>query len=122
MLKNPKYDGCQLGLVSMVYSFFETKTSGGSTSGGAVKIKVISNQNAWFQRDIAYADLKDLSRRTSSDKELRDKAFNIAKKFQNMMGVNVDLFQWFIIFLIQKCLVIALQVVLLKLKLFRTKN
>ena len=44
LLKNPKYDGCQLGLVSMVYSFFETKTSGGSTSGGAVKIKVISNQ------------------------------------------------------------------------------
>ena len=77
--------------------------------------------NASFQRDIAYANLKDLSRRTSSDKALRDKAFNSAKKIQNMMGVNVDLFQWFIIFLIQKCLVIALQVVLLKLKLFRTK-
>ena len=72
--------------------------------------------NASFQRDIAYANLKDLSRRTSSDK-----AFNSAKKIQNMMGVNVDLFQWFIIFLIQKRLVIALQVVLLKLKLFRTK-
>ena len=72
--------------------------------------------NASFQRDIAYANLKDLSRRTSSDK-----AFNSAKKIQNMMGVNVDLFQWFIIFLIQKSLVIALQVVLLKLKLFRTK-
>ena len=77
--------------------------------------------NASFQRDIAYANLKDLSRRTSSDKALRDKAFNSAKKIQNMMGVNVDLFQWFIIFLIQKRLVIALQVVLLKLKLFRTK-
>ena len=72
--------------------------------------------NASFQRDIAYANLKDLSRRTSSDK-----AFNSAKKIQNMMGVNVDLFQWFIIFLIQKRLVIALQVVLLKLKLLRTK-
>ena len=77
--------------------------------------------NASFQRDIAYVNLKDLSRRTSSDKALRDKAFNSAKKIQNMMGVNVDLFQWFIIFLIQKRLVIALQVVLLKLKLFRTK-
>ena len=77
--------------------------------------------NASFQRDIAYANLKDLSRRPSSDKALRDKAFNSAKKIQNMMGVNVDLFQWFIIFLIQKRLVIALQVVLLKLKLFRTK-
>ena len=72
--------------------------------------------NASYQRDIAYANLKDLSRRTSSDK-----AFNSAKKIQNMMGVNVDLFQWFIIFLIQKRLVIALQVVLLKLKLLRTK-
>ena len=64
----------------MVYNFFDTKTSGDSTSGGAIKIKVISNQNVWFQRDIAYADLKDLSRSTSSEKALRDKAFNIAKK------------------------------------------
>ena len=37
------------------------------------------------------------------------------------MGVNLDLFQWFIVFLKQKRLVVALQVVLLKLKLFRTK-
>ena len=28
----------------MVYNFFDTKMSGDSTSGGAVKIKVISNQ------------------------------------------------------------------------------
>ena len=32
-----------------------------------------------FQHDMAYADFKDLSRRTASDKILRDKAFNIAK-------------------------------------------
>ena len=34
---------------------------------------------ACFQHDMAYADFKDLSRRTASDKSLRDKAFNIAK-------------------------------------------
>ena len=34
---------------------------------------------ACFQRDMAYGDFKDLPRRTSSDKVLRDKAFNIAK-------------------------------------------
>ena len=32
-----------------------------------------------FQHDMAYGDFKDLARRTTSDKVLRDKAFNIAK-------------------------------------------
>ena len=35
---------------------------------------------ACFQHDITYGDFKDLKRRTASDKVLRDKAFNIAKK------------------------------------------
>ena len=30
--KNPKYDGCQRGLTSMVYKFFNKKTSGGAIS------------------------------------------------------------------------------------------
>ena len=34
---------------------------------------------ACFQNDMAYGDFKDLKRRTTSDKVLRDKAFNIAK-------------------------------------------
>ena len=34
---------------------------------------------ACFQHDMAYGDFKDLTRRTASDKILRDKAFNIAK-------------------------------------------
>ena len=34
---------------------------------------------ACFQHDMAYGDLKDLNRRTTADKILRDKAFNIAK-------------------------------------------
>ena len=35
---------------------------------------------ACFQHDMAYGDFKDLAKRTASDKVLRDKAFNIAKK------------------------------------------
>ena len=34
---------------------------------------------ACFQHGMAYGNFKDLSRRTASDKVLRDKAFNIAK-------------------------------------------
>ena len=32
---------------------------------------------AYFQRDMAYGDFKDLSKRTASDRVLRDRAFNI---------------------------------------------
>ena len=35
---------------------------------------------ACFQHDTAYGDFKDLKRRRASEKFLRDKAFNIAKK------------------------------------------
>ena len=34
---------------------------------------------ACFQHDMAYRDFKNLTKRTASDKVLRDKAFNIAK-------------------------------------------
>ena len=34
---------------------------------------------AYFQRDMAYGDFKDLAKRTCADKVLRDKTFNIAK-------------------------------------------
>ena len=33
-----------------------------------------------FQHDLPYGDFKDLTNITASDKVLRDKAFNIAKK------------------------------------------
>ena len=36
---------------------------------------------------MAYGDFRYLSRRTASDKVLRDKAFNIAK-FRNMMDIK----------------------------------
>ena len=34
---------------------------------------------ACFQHNMAYGDFKDLTRRTASDKVVRDKAFNIAE-------------------------------------------
>ena len=34
---------------------------------------------ACFQHDMVYGDFKDLTKRTATDKNLRDKAFNIAK-------------------------------------------
>ena len=37
-----------------------------------------------------FQDFKDITRRTASDKILRDKAFNITKR-PNMMDINVDL-------------------------------
>ena len=39
LLKNPKHDGYQKGLASMVHTFFDKKSS-----GDAVKSKIISNQ------------------------------------------------------------------------------
>ena len=35
-----------------------------------------------FQHDMAFRDFKDLTKRTASDKILRDKAFNIAKNLK----------------------------------------
>ena len=37
---------------------------------------------ACFQHDMVYGDLKDLERKTASDKVLWDKAFNIAKNLK----------------------------------------
>ena len=37
---------------------------------------------AYSQHDMAYVDLKDVPRRTTADKVLRDKAFNTAKNLK----------------------------------------
>ena len=52
---------------------------------------------ACFQHDMAYGDFKDLARRTASDKDLRDNAFNIAKNpkydgYQRRVASVVDKF------------------------------
>ena len=53
-----------------------------------------------FQHDMAYGDLKDLAKRTASDKVLGDKAFNIAK-ILSTMDIKGVLLLWFINFLIK---------------------
>ena len=55
---------------------------------------------ACFQHDMAYGDFKDLTRRTASDKFLRDKAFNIAKN-PKYDDIKEGLLLWFIYFLIK---------------------
>ena len=45
--KNPKYDGYQRELVSMVYNFFDRKSSGGATTLAnkfTIKTEIISNK------------------------------------------------------------------------------
>ena len=63
---------------------------------------------ACFHHDVAYGHLKDLTRRTASDKIFRNKAFNIDKN-QKYDGYNVELLQWFLNFLIKKLLVEVLK-------------
>ena len=49
---------------------------------------------------MAYGDFKDLPRRTIVDKAYMIKHL-IVLKIQNMMDINVELLQWFIILLIK---------------------
>ena len=64
---------------------------------------------------MAYEDINDLNRRTA-DKVLNNKVCNI-DKIQNMMNINMDLPQRFIIFLTKQ-----LQLVLLKKNLCKMNN
>ena len=50
---------------------------------------------------MVYGDFKDLTRRTCSDKIIRDKTFNIAKNQKHDEHKEV-LLQWAIIFLLKK--------------------
>ena len=65
---------------------------------------------------MAYGDFKDLAKRTASDKDLRSKAFNIAK-IQNMMDIEEILLLWFINILIK-----SPQIKVLIMKLKKTNN
>ena len=71
---------------------------------------------ACFQHDMTQESFRDLPRRTASHKVLRYKTYNIAK-IQNMMDINVDLFEWFTDLLIKRLLVL-----ILKLTFCKTKN
>ena len=50
---------------------------------------------------MAYEHFKDLPRTTAADKVLRDKAFNMKIKIQNLMDITEVLLQWFINFSIK---------------------
>ena len=69
-----------------------------------------------LQNDIAYGDFKDLARRTASDKILRDKTFNIAKN-PKYYGYQRGLASMVYTFFYKK-----LQLVVLKMRIFQTKN
>ena len=69
---------------------------------------------------MVYGDFKDLTRRTASDKILRDKAFNIAKnpKYDGYQrGLASMVYKSFLL-----CVQINLLVVVFKMKIFQTKN
>ena len=69
---------------------------------------------------MAYGYFKDLTRRTASDKILRDKAFNIAKnpKYDGYQrGLASMVYKFFLL-----CVQINLLVVVFKMKIFQTKN
>ena len=79
---------------------------------------------ACFQHDMAYGYFKDLTRRMASDKILRDKAFNIFK-YPKYDGYQRGLSSMVCNFLIKNPLcfqINLLPVVLLKMKICKTKN
>ena len=65
---------------------------------------------------MAYGDFKDLTRRTASDKILRDKASNIVKN-QQYGGYQRDL-----VSIVYKSIDKKRLVVVLKMKIFQTSN
>ena len=65
---------------------------------------------ACFQHDMPYGEFKDLNRRTAADKELRDKAFNIAE------NPNYDRYQRGLASMVYNFLIKELQVEPLRLQ------
>ena len=61
---------------------------------------------AYFQRDMAYGDFKDLAKRTCADKAL------ILLKILNMMGASDDWLVKFINFLIKRVLVVGCHILI----------
>ena len=66
-----------------------------------------------FQHKIPYGYFEDLSRRTVSDKVLKDKIFNIARN-PNTMDIKKFLLLWFIKFSINRLLVVVLNLCQIK--------
>ena len=65
---------------------------------------------------MAYGYFKDLTRRTASDKILRDKTFDIVKKTKN------DGYQCELASMVYQLLIKKVLVVVLKMRIFQTKS
>lgn len=67
---------------------------------------------------MGYSDFKDLSTRTAFDKVLHDKVLHVyIAKNPKYDGFHMDLFHW-----LMKILLLMPLLVLLKVKLYKTKN
>ena len=79
------FHGIHLRQPGFIYSacklIFKTrkKIRRSNETGDSRYIYEIEIDKACFLHDMAYADFKDISTRTASDKAILDKAFNIAK-------------------------------------------
>ena len=74
-----------------------------------------------FQHDIASEDFKDLPRRKTSDKVLSEKTFDIAKypKYNGYQrGIASTVYKFFL----RNLLVLVFKVVILKVRIYQTKN
>ena len=83
--KNPKYNGYQSGLASMVYNFFDKKTSGGSIKNENISSKVLAEElhkpiirklkkrkvHSLFIDNIWGADLADMQSISTFNKRIR---------------------------------------------------
>ena len=58
--KNPKYDGCQRGFVSLIYKIFDKKSS-----GGGIKNKIVSNKELIIRR-ITQTIYRKIRKKTST--------------------------------------------------------
>ena len=65
---------------------------------------------------MAYGDFKDLTRRRASNRILRDKTFNIAK------NPKYDVYQRGLASIVYGSLIKKLLVLVLKMRIFQTKN
>ena len=61
---------------------------------------------------MAYGDFKDLAKRTSADKFLRDKIFNMAKDPKYDIYQGEDWLLWFINFSIKRLLVVGCHILI----------
>ena len=74
-----------------------------------------------FQHDIASEDFKDLPRRKTSDKVLSEKTFDIAK-YPKYNGYQRGIASMVYKFFLRNLLVLVFKVVILKVRIYQTKN